>query len=145
MNHRKLYGSTSTCTRTAPGQRTDDSQPRNAACTSTPRAAFSNRRLRCRPRSIASGAGAGRGLTVSLRINLFSRLKSPGELRDRVARGRVSHVWVHQPLAEVQTALEVDLAPRASHLLRRVDGRWELVRSWPYDGYDDPHSPDLPD
>ncbi len=27
----------------------------------------------------------------------------------------------------------------------KMDGRWELVRSWPYDGYDDPHSPDLPD
>ncbi len=46
-------------------------------------------------------------------------------------------------MAEVQRALDVDLAPRASHLLRRVDGGWELVRSWPYDGYDDPYSPDL--
>ena len=94
---------------------------------------------------LTSGTGAGRGLTVGPRINLFAPLKSPGELRDRLARGRVSHVWVHQPLAEVQRNLGVDLAPRASHLLRRVDGRWELVRSWPYEGYDDPHSPDLPD
>jgi hypothetical protein len=94
---------------------------------------------------LTSGPGAGRGLTVGPRINLFTRLKTPGELRGRLARGKVSHVWVHQPLAEVQTALEVDLAPRGSHLLRRADGRWELVRSWPYDGYDDPHSPDLPD
>ena len=94
---------------------------------------------------LTSGAGTGRGLTVGLRINLFTPLKSPAELRDRLARGRVTHVWVFQPLAKVQRNLGVDLAPRASHLLRRVDGRWELVRSWPYEGYDDPHSPDLPD
>ncbi len=94
---------------------------------------------------LTSGAGAGRGLTVGSRISLFTPLKTPGALRDRLARGQVSHAWVHQPLAEVQRALDVDLAPRSSHLLRHVDGRWEVVRSWPNDGYDDPHSPDLPD
>ncbi len=94
---------------------------------------------------LTSGAGARRGLTVGPRIDLFHPLKTPGALRSRLARGQVSHAWVHQPLAEVQRALDVDLAPRSSHLLRHVDGRWEVVRSWPYDGYDDPHSPDLKD
>ncbi len=88
---------------------------------------------------LTSGAGAGRGLTVGSRIGLFT---AP-PLRNRLAQADVSHAWTHQPLADVQRALGVDLAPRSSHLLRRVDGGWELVRSWPYDGYDDPHSPDL--
>ena len=57
--YRKLYGSTSTATRAPFGQSTPPSQSRITPCTSSARRAWTSSRWRCRPRSIAIGAGAG--------------------------------------------------------------------------------------
>jgi hypothetical protein len=47
-------------------------------------------------------------------------------------------VWVHVPTPAIEAALGVALAPGASHLLRRENGRWVEVKSWPYPGYASP-------
>ena len=57
--YRKLTGSTSTSTRADPVTRTCSNQARNTGCTATSRRVFNSNRRRCRPRRIASGAGAG--------------------------------------------------------------------------------------
>ncbi len=90
---------------------------------------------------MTSGPGAGRGLSTIYRFAVLGKMA--GELRQEIEKEAITHAWVHEPLAEVQKALNVELAPGASHLLRYADGKWEFMRSWPYGGYDDPHS--LPD
>lgn len=52
-------------------------------------------------------------------------------------------MWIHQPLPLIETTLGIKLAPYASHLLKRKNGTWDHIKSWPYKGYKDPHS--LPD
>jgi hypothetical protein len=47
-------------------------------------------------------------------------------------------VWVHVPTPAIDAALRTTLAPRASHLLKRENGRWTEIKSWPYPGYASP-------
>lgn len=90
---------------------------------------------------LTSGPGAGRDLSIIYKFNVIKI--SHEELRAKLANKSVTHAWVHQPLTEVQEALDIELKPSNSHLLSYADGKWKLLRSWPYDGYDDPYS--LPD
>ena len=90
---------------------------------------------------LTSGPGAGRDLSLIYKFNVIKI--SHEELRAKLANNSVTHAWVHQPLTEVQEALDIELKSRNSHLLSYADGKWKLLRSWPYDGYDDPYS--LPD
>ena len=90
---------------------------------------------------LTSGPGAGRDLSLIYKFNVIKI--SHEELRAKLANNSVTHAWVHQPLTEVQEALDIELKPSNSHLLSYADGKWKLLRSWPYDGYDDPYS--LPD
>lgn len=76
------------------------------------------------------------------RISVFSR-PTPMKMRDAVAKGRASHVWVHIPSSDIDQALGVSLAPGASYLLARSGSGWSVARSWPYPGYRHPH--DVPD
>ena len=57
--YRNDTGSTSTSTRALPVTGTWSSQCRSSGCTAMSRRVFSSSRRRCRPRRIASGAGAG--------------------------------------------------------------------------------------
>lgn len=90
---------------------------------------------------LASGGGSGRGLKATYRFNV---LKPPAsELDEILERKAITHAWVHQPLDGVRAALGIELPALNSHLLRRAGKGWELLRSWPYGGYEDPYS--LPD
>ena len=92
---------------------------------------------------LTSGPGAGRNIKMSLNLSSYSRITSPDQLNAFLKKATVTHTWVHQPLPLIETALKVKLAPYSSHLLRKSNGRWAVVKSWPYGGYKDPHS--LPD
>jgi hypothetical protein len=52
---------------------------------------------------------------------------------------RLTHIWVHVPEAAIEAAVGVLLVPKTSHLLVRAGEAWQLVKSWPWPGYDDPH------
>lgn len=86
-----------------------------------------------------SGLGAGRDLSLGGRITVFSD-KSVGGIKKVLDDPGFTHAWVHRSFPFVEAAMGIELAPRSSHLLRRVDGDWVLARSWPYDGYEDPHT-----
>jgi hypothetical protein len=60
------------------------------------------------------------------------------ELSGFLATTRPSYAWVHVPTAAIEAAFGLKLPPRASTLLRREDGGWRVVKSWPYPGYDLP-------
>jgi len=94
---------------------------------------------------LLSGPGAGRGLAVGPMISAFDGLKSPAVLNARLDKAAVTHAWVHQNLPVVRAAMNVEMKAGYSHLLRRDGRSWSLVKSWPYQGYDDPHDPRLPD
>ncbi len=92
---------------------------------------------------LTAGLGAGRGIKVPLRLSAYNRIKSTGQLIGLLNKTAVTHAWVHQPVPIIEATLKIRLAPYASHLLKRQNGKWLIVKSWPYDGYKDPHS--LPD
>ncbi len=85
------------------------------------------------------GPGLARDIDLRGKITVYSDTSDEG-LRKSLDDPLLTHAWVHKSLANVQMAMGVTLAPRNSHLLRRDGGRWQLEKSWPYDGYDDPYS-----
>ncbi|HEB79808.1 MAG TPA: hypothetical protein ENI79_04965 [Rhodospirillales bacterium] len=88
---------------------------------------------------LTSGPGAGRNLKTLYRFTVVNRPKA--ELLEALEKQSVTHAWAFEPLESVQKALGVTLKPSASHLLGYAGGgEWKLLRSWPYDGYDDPYS-----
>jgi len=93
---------------------------------------------------LTSGPGAGRDLGTASVIVIGHRKYTGAKLRDLIGRYKLTHLWVHQTFPQARDALGVEIAPLASHLLRLENGRWVPVRSWPYRGYDDPFSKDLP-
>jgi hypothetical protein len=50
----------------------------------------------------------------------------------------LQYLWVHNTTPEVDRALGLRLDPHASHLLVHAGAGWQVIRSWPYPGYDDP-------
>ena len=82
---------------------------------------------------------------IKVPVNLAANagFKQPSQLIQYLEKRPVTYAWVHQPLPLIDTALKVNLAPHASHLLKRTNNQWAVVKSWPYAGYKDPHS--LPD
>lgn len=50
-----------------------------------------------------------------------------------------THAWVHVPEPMVESALQVALPARQSHLMVRRESSWEVQRSWAWPSYDDPH------
>jgi hypothetical protein len=82
---------------------------------------------------------------ISVPISLYANygIKTPAQLNAALRKVPLTHIWVHQSSPIIDTALGVKLAPYASHLLKGNNSGWALVKSWPYDGYQDPHS--LPD
>jgi len=82
---------------------------------------------------------------IKVPVNLAANVgfKQPSQLIEYLEKRPVTYTWVHQSLPLIDTALKVNLAPHASHLLKRTNNQWAVVKSWPYAGYKDPHS--LPD
>ena len=60
------------------------------------------------------------------------------QVRNVLSDPRVNAAWVHVPTPAIDAALGVTLATGASHLLKREDGRWIEIKSWPYPGYASP-------
>jgi hypothetical protein len=85
-----------------------------------------------------SAAGAGRRISMNLNLNAYAKIKTADQLRARVTREGITHVWVHQSLPLIERAFDLTLAPAASHVLERQGNDWRLRRSWPYKGYRDP-------
>ncbi len=83
------------------------------------------------------GAGAGRDIKVSVNVSLFN-FKGIKNLTGFLQKEGVTYAWVHEPLAEERKAFAIELPGKSSNLLRLEKGKWALVRSWPYRGYDDP-------
>ncbi len=86
---------------------------------------------------LSQGAGAGRDVKMSTNISLFN-FKSIKNLTQYLQKSGVTHAWVHEPLAVERKAFGIELPAKSSNLLRLEKGKWTLVRSWPYRGYDDP-------
>jgi hypothetical protein len=59
-------------------------------------------------------------------------------IRGVLAAPDLDAVWVHLPTPAIDAALGTTLAPHASHLLKRENGRWAEIKSWPYPGYASP-------
>jgi hypothetical protein len=93
---------------------------------------------------MTSGPGAGRDLGTASVITIGHRKFAGPDLRDLIGRYKLTHLWIHQPFPQARSALGLEPAALASHLLRRENGGWVLARSWAYRGYDDPFSKDLP-
>jgi hypothetical protein len=65
------------------------------------------------------------------------------QMPESLVRGVLSNTgvdaaWIHVPTPAIDAALGMTLAPRASHLLKRENGRWTEIKSWPYPGYASP-------
>jgi len=93
---------------------------------------------------MTSGPGAGRHLSTVSAVTKAAHSGSVAAMQKRIRSLKLPYLWVHQPLPKVEAALGVSLPSRAASLLRNEDGRWVLVRAWPYRGYDDPFDEDLP-
>lgn len=74
-------------------------------------------------------------------ISVFTGAGSSEKIRRVFDRNSTSHIWVHKSLPMVEDALGQKLSSKASHLLVKKSAGWELVKSWPYVGYDDPFAP----
>lgn len=57
------------------------------------------------------------------------------DIAGALVRHRNSHAWVHESNEAVEGALNLALPAGASHLVRKEDRGWKLVKSWPYPGY----------
>lgn len=90
---------------------------------------------------LRSAPGAGRKLRVTMAYRV--REKSRAHIAADVRRRKITHAWVHQVLPGVNKSLGLDLEERRSHLLEWTGKGWRLLKSWPYDGYEDPRA--LPD
>jgi hypothetical protein len=63
---------------------------------------------------------------------------SVADVASGLAASNANFAWVHMATPAAETALGLPLRPGASHLLRREDGGWREVKSWPYRGYATP-------
>ncbi len=86
--------------------------------------------------------GLNRRLTVVGEITAAFQA-TPGLASKYLSDNEAEYVWIHVPTEIAERTFALKLPPRASSLLRLRDGRWELVESWPYPGYEDPFA--LPD
>ncbi len=53
-------------------------------------------------------------------------------------RFQPTHLFVHTITDDVDSFTGLNLDRRASHLLKRSDTGWQIVKSWPYPGYNSP-------
>ncbi|MBT3305949.1 MAG: hypothetical protein HN377_05635 [Alphaproteobacteria bacterium] len=77
-------------------------------------------------------------LTVSWRYRV--RGMSFEDLAQDVAKKKITHAWVHEVIPGVSAPFGLELAKYQSHLLKWTGTGWRLLKSWPYDGYQDPLS-----
>ncbi len=75
-------------------------------------------------------------------INVFMKI-TPQSVRKGLETSKPTHVWVHTQNDIIVAALGVDLPKRNAHLLEKQRDGWQLVKSWPYPGYNQPQ--DIPD
>jgi len=92
---------------------------------------------------LTSGSQANKKISIPINFRLHHDIKKPSQLMAYLSKHPVTYIWIHQPLPVIDKALSVKLEPYASHLLKRNKSKWDLIKSWPYAGYKDPHS--LPD
>lgn len=85
---------------------------------------------------IASGNPKNYRITYKYRVTL----RSPEDIAKDVREQKITHMWVHIPLPRVNAPLGLKLAKHHSHLLEWAGTDWRLIKSWPYDGYEDPMS-----
>ncbi|MBC8338121.1 MAG: hypothetical protein ISR51_01265 [Rhodospirillales bacterium] len=85
------------------------------------------------------------GVTKPLRVTRQYKVRNKprNRIAAEVAAKGITHAWVHQVLPGVNSSLGLNLGLRQSHLLKWNGAGWRLVKSWPYQGYDDPRT--LPD
>ncbi|MBT3990922.1 MAG: hypothetical protein HN884_07485 [Rhodospirillaceae bacterium] len=79
---------------------------------------------------------------VILKTSAFTK-ETPEKLKKRVAESKATHIWVHTKNKAVDEIVGLALADRTSHLLKRQGNKWQLVKSWPFPGYNLPS--DIPD
>lgn len=85
----------------------------------------------------------GVGLNLRVFMAYKVREKPRAHIDADVRKRRITHAWVHQVVPGVNKSLGLDLEERRSHLLEWTGKGWRLLKSWPYDGYEDPWA--LPD
>jgi hypothetical protein len=66
--------------------------------------------------------------------------KSPADIARDVREKKITHIWVHEVFPKISASLGLDLKKYQSHLLEWTGTGWRLLKSWPYDGYEDPLS-----
>jgi len=80
--------------------------------------------------------------TYAGEIKVTSNITAEG-LRDHIVAAEPTHLWVHTQNDAIVAGLEIDLKPQNAHLLEKQGADWQLVKSWPYPGYNQPQ--DIPD
>ena len=66
--------------------------------------------------------------------------KSPEDFAADVRKKRITHAWVHEVIPGISAPFGLELAKYQSHLLEWTGEGWQLLKSWPYNGYQDPLS-----
>ncbi|NQV83081.1 MAG: hypothetical protein HQ494_04595 [Rhodospirillales bacterium] len=82
--------------------------------------------------------GNPRNLQLSWRYHVRGR--SFEDIAKDVREKKITHAWVHEIIDGMNGPLGLDLKKYQSHLLEWTGTGWRLLKSWPYDGYQDPLS-----
>jgi hypothetical protein len=79
-------------------------------------------------------------LTDKAEVGGYVHIRNPStrDMQYWVDRFDPRHMFVHTVTDDVDRLIDQALDRKAAHLLVRRDGGWDLVRSWPYPGYDSP-------
>ncbi|NQW01894.1 MAG: hypothetical protein HQ483_19470 [Rhodospirillales bacterium] len=80
--------------------------------------------------------------TLTEAIHVISDSSAKG-VRDLLERTKSDYVWVHTQNPTVVEGLGVELPNHHAHLLEKQGTQWQLIKSWPYPGYNQPQ--DIPD
>mgnify|MGYP006865011890 CR=1 FL=1 len=89
---------------------------------------------------MTNGNGAEKNISVPPG---FDNYRDGRSLGDPAQDPNLTHAWVFQPYDKIDSAFGQPLKAGASHLLKKNGNEWRLLKSWPYEGFEDPYG--LPD
>ncbi len=69
---------------------------------------------------------------------IAASLPTTENIREFVTVHQPQYAWINVPTESLQTVTGLTLPPKHSYLLKLENARWEIIKSWPFPGYDDP-------